>query len=145
MGEDITDFFARDRFAAMCGAHVLEAKGGCAVAEMRVGPQHMNGLRSVHGGAIFSLADLAFAAACNSHGMAAVGVDTNIKFIHAVTGGVLTARARELSVNRRLGSYEVLVEDESGRIVATFHGLAYRKEIALAEASRMADEAERSR
>ena len=142
---DISEFFLRDRFAGLAGAKVISAENGCAVAEMKVTAEHMNGLRTVQGGAIFTLADLAFAAACNSHGNVAVAVDADIKFIHAVTGGTLTAKARELSVNRRLGSYEVLVEDDTGRIVATFHGLAYRKELPLEQAAEMGDTNEAQR
>ena len=60
--------FANDRFAARCGIELLAVSPGQARARMSLRPDHLNGLGSVQGGAIFTLADFAFAAASNSHG-----------------------------------------------------------------------------
>jgi acyl-CoA thioesterase len=87
----------------------------------------LNGLGTVHGGAIFTLADFAFAAACNSHGTVAVALNVSITFMKAATTGTLWADAREVSKNFKVGSYAVEVKDDQGELVAQFQGLAYRK------------------
>jgi len=87
----------------------------------------LNGYGTVQGGAIFTLADFAFAAASNSHGTVAVAINVNITFMKAVVTGTLWADAREVSKNFKLGSYTVEVKDAEGDLVALFQGLAYRK------------------
>ncbi|MGO9000648.1 MAG: PaaI family thioesterase, partial [Limisphaerales bacterium] len=71
----IKEFFKGDQFAARNNIELLEAGNGCAKAKMTLHPHHWNGLGTVHGGAIFTLADFAFAAACNSHGTVAVALN----------------------------------------------------------------------
>ena len=83
-----TEFFARDRFARHSGIELLEVSEGFARAKMPLGPFHHNGIGTVHGGALFTLADLAFAAASNSHGTVAVAV-ASVRA--AVTGAVAPA------------------------------------------------------
>lgn len=116
-----------DRFAAENGITLVEVRPGAAVARLEVGARHLNGVGIVQGGAIFTLADLAFAAAANSHGEIAVAIDVSISFIRAVSGGTLTADAREEAVNPRLSTCVVRVTDEAGALVALFKGTAYRK------------------
>ena len=123
----LVDFFKQDLFAAHSGIDLLDVSPGRAVARMRVGAQHKNGLGGVHGGAIFTLADFAFAVAANSHGTVAVAVNVSINFMKGVTDGVLVAEAREVSVNPRLGTYLVEIRNEVHDLVAVFQGLAYRK------------------
>jgi acyl-CoA thioesterase len=94
---------------------------------MTVGNEHFNGVGIVHGAAIFSLADFAFAAASNSHGVVAVAINANISFVKAATSGTLTAEAREQSINPKLATYLVDVTDDEGDRVATFQGMVYRK------------------
>jgi acyl-CoA thioesterase len=94
---------------------------------MTLHPHHWNGMQTVHGGAIFTLADFAFAAAANSYGTVAVAIDANITFMKAAVSGTLWAEAREVSKNFKLGSYAVAVKDDQGELVAQFQGLAYRK------------------
>lgn len=94
---------------------------------MQLRDHHLNSLGTVHGGAIFALADFAFAAASNSHGTVAVALNATISFVKAASTGVLTAEAAEISVSRKIGTYTVNVTDESGQIVAVFQGMAYRK------------------
>lgn len=125
----IKEFFTdRDLFARHCGIELVEVGKGTAKTRMRIKEHHLNGVRSVQGGAIFTLADLAFAAACNSHGMIAVAINVSITFIKAATvDATLTAEAKEVSVNPKLGTYSIQVTNDAGEIVATFQGLAYRK------------------
>jgi acyl-CoA thioesterase len=83
---------------------------------------------SAHGAAIFALADAAFAAACNAHGQTAVALEMNISFLGAVVPGTrLIAEAKEEALSARIGLYHLHVMDESGRIVASSHATAYRK------------------
>jgi len=82
---------------------------------------------SVHGGAIFALADLVFAAASNSHGTVAVAINANISFLKASAGGTLFADAREISKNPKLGTYTIDVTNEDGDVIAVFQGMVYRK------------------
>jgi acyl-CoA thioesterase len=123
----ITEFFNGDRFAARNDIELIEAGRGCARARLTLHPHHWNTLGTVHGGAIFTLADFAFAAACNSHGTAAVALNVSITFMKAARAGSLWAEARELAINAKVGTYAVEVRDEEGDLVAEFQGLAYRK------------------
>ncbi len=125
--KDIKQYFAGDQFAARSNIELLEAANGCAKAKMTLQPHHWNGHGSTHGGAIFTLADFAFAAASNSHGTVAVAIDANITFMKATATGTLYAEAREQARNAKLGSYSVEVRDEQGELIAQFQGLAYRK------------------
>ncbi|HNW94190.1 MAG TPA: hotdog fold thioesterase, partial [bacterium] len=75
MKEYLRTMLDHDSFARHCGFVVNSAGAGTAAVTVVLGPQHMNGMNSAHGGLIFSLADFAFAAACNSHQMMAVGID----------------------------------------------------------------------
>jgi len=130
---DIKEYFAGDKFAAHCGIELLEAANGCARARMELQPRHWNGLGTAHGGAIFTLADFAFAAASNSHGTVAVAIDANITFMKAISSGTLYAVAREVARNFKLGSYAVEIRDDQGELIAQFQGLAYRKKEPLGE------------
>jgi acyl-CoA thioesterase len=118
-------FFRRDRFAAMAGVRLLEVRPGHAVARLRVTADHLNGVDVVQGGAVFTLADLAFAAACNGAGPVALAINVSISFLRAVERGTLTAVAREVNRSARLSTVEVEVRDGKGQVVALFHGTAY--------------------
>jgi len=109
------------------GVELVEVGLGRAVAKMPIKPIHLNGMGSVQGGALFTLADLAFAAAANSHGQAAVGINCSINYMKAVSTGTLTAEAKEDALNPKLGSYTVRIMNDEGDLVAIFQGLAYRK------------------
>lgn len=130
---EINEFFDRDRFAKHCGIELLEITPGGAKTKMDVRELHLNGLRTVHGGAIFTLADFTFAAACNSHGTVAVALNVNISFVKATGSGTLYAEAREVSVSPKIGTYEIRVTNGSGDLIATFQGLAYRKKEKLSD------------
>ncbi|HEX2972417.1 MAG TPA: GNAT family N-acetyltransferase [Tepidisphaeraceae bacterium] len=117
----------RDAFAKLVGLEVVQVSEGRAIVRMKLGPQHLNGIGIVQGGAIFTLADYAFAAACNSHGFASVGINVNISYLKAAKAGVLTAEAQEAAPHRKLGTCTVRVTDEQGDLVALFQGLSYKK------------------
>ncbi len=118
----------KDRFAGLANVELLTVAPGCATAKMVLHPHHQNGLGTVQGGAIFTLADFCFAAACNSHGTVAVALNVSITFMKAaMITGTLWAEAREVSKNFKVGAYAVEVKDDQGDLVAQFQGLAYRK------------------
>lgn len=122
-----------DRFAQRVDIELISMGGGVATCRMKIQPWHLNGLGTVQGGAIFTLADYTFAAAANSHGTVAVALNANITFIKAATKGTLTAEARELSKNFKVGTYLIEVRDDAGELIAHFEGLAYRKKDSHAE------------
>lgn len=132
--QKIRDFFSNnDHFARHCGIELLEATPGAAKAKMVIQPFHLNGAGTVHGGAIFSLADFTFAVAANNHGQLSLAINTSTTFIKAARKGILYAEANELSINRRLGNYQVRISDENKNLIATFQGTAYRKDERLFE------------
>jgi len=126
--EEVKRFFsAEDLFARHNGMELLEVKPGWAKVCMRIEPYHFNGARTVHGGAIFTLADFAFAVASNSHGSLAMGINVSISYVKAVTGGTLHAEAVEQTRNPKLASYTVRITDDDSAVVAIFQGMVYRK------------------
>lgn len=129
--EDLIRFFKKDKFAVHSGIELLEATPGYAKARMKIEENHFNALRAVQGGAIFTLADLAFAAASNAYGIAAVGINSNISFVKAATKGTLTAEAKETSINPKIATYTVNITDDAGDLVAIFQGMVYRKKFTL--------------
>ncbi|MDP2217912.1 MAG: PaaI family thioesterase [Methanolobus sp.] len=120
-------YFEQENFATISGMHLKEVSSGYAKAEMRIEKRHLNVLGSVHGGTIFTLADMAFAAASNSHGTAAVAINADISFVKAVGEGYLFAEAKETSINPKIATYTVDVTNENGDTIAIFTGMAYRK------------------
>ena len=127
----IKEFFKRDQFAELCGIELVDVSPGSAKAEMMVKKEHLNGVNTVHGGAIFTLADFAFAAAANSHGQVTVAINVSITYMKALTKGKITAEAREISRNPKLSTYTIDVFNEDGEIAAVFQGLAYQKKESL--------------
>ncbi len=129
--EKIRNFFKKDRFAAHNDITLIELRPGYAKAEFTISNKHLNGVDITHGGAIFTLADLAFAVASNSHGTVAVGVSATISYLKATNQGTLTAEAKEVSINPKLATYQVDVRDENNELVAIFQGTVYRKKTNL--------------
>jgi len=128
---DIFDFFRRDRYAALSGIELLEAEKGYACARMEVRECHLNASNAVQGGAIFTLADLTFAAAVNAYGNLAVSLQTSIYYHKGVESGTLYARARAIKTGRHVATFEVIVTNEQDELIATFVASAYRKDIKL--------------
>ena len=128
------EYLQGDRFAKHCGIELVSVAPGRAVTRMTTEPRHLNGVGIVHGGAIFTLADYAFAAASNSHGTVALGINVSITYLKSAAAGVLTAEAREVALNPKLASYAVNVTDAAGALIAVFQGLVYRKSQPIAAA-----------
>ena len=126
--EQIKEFFKNDKLAAYLGIELLDVSLGFAVSKMEIKEEHLNGINTVHGGAIFTLADFTFAVAANTHGTVTVAINGNMSFMKAAfKGGILTATATEVSINPKLGTYTVNVTDDNGDLIAIFQGMAYRK------------------
>ena len=124
----IKEYFSReDLFARHAGIELLDVGPGWAKTRMKIEPFHFNGAGTVHGGAIFTLADFAFAVASNSHGTIAMGINTSVSFVKAAIAGTLYADAQEQSRNPKLASYTVRITDDAGDVVAIFQGMVYRK------------------
>ena len=126
-------FIDQDAFARHLGIELLEYGVGRATAQLTVGPQHLNSAGTVHGGAIFSLADVAFSAAANSHGMLALSIDASISYFQALQGGTLTAEAHEVARNRKLATYLIDVKDGTGALIAHLRGTVYRKSTGIGD------------
>ena len=116
-----------DNYSHHLGMELVEHGEGKATARMVIREHHLNGMKRVHGGAVMSLADYAFAAACLSRGRAGVGVNVNVAFIKGARRGILFAHAEEISCGQRLANYRVRVVTEEGQLIAEMQGLAYRK------------------
>jgi len=127
MTEKLKDFFKNDRYAALTGVEIVEAGKGHCMAKLQIEDKHLNAANVVQGGAIFTLADLAFAVASNSHGQLALAINVNISFLRGKSAGTLFAKATELTDPKRIGAYDVLVTDENAEVIARFNGLVYRK------------------
>lgn len=129
---EIIDFLNQnDRFAAEAGVRLVEVRQGYARAEMTVTERHVNGANVCQGGALFTLADLAFAAAVNSGGMMTVGTSNSISFLRsAVIGDLLTAEARQED-HHKMPFCEIRVTNQEGLLICVMTGSAYRRQVPL--------------
>jgi acyl-CoA thioesterase len=126
----------RDRLISQFQMHILELKAGYAVVRMKVTEEHLNAAGSCHGGVIFSLADVSFALACNSHGTLALALDMSISFLRSVLpGSEITACCSERYRGKRTGSYTIEVTDNSHNLVALLKATAFRKDTPLSHIS----------
>ena len=129
VSEEVRERVASDPYCEHLGIEVTDLAPGQAQTELTVTDELVNFHGTPHGGALYSLADAAFAAASNSHGRTAVALETNISYLEAVdVGETLTATAEETHAAGRTAEYEVVVTDEGGGRVATFRGRVYRPE-----------------
>lgn len=119
--------WARDRAAQALGMAIAEVKPGYARLTMRVRGDMVNGHNICHGGMIFSLADTAFAYACNSYNKNTVASACHIDFLApAHEGEMLEAESIEQSQSGRTGVYDITVRNPSGKAIALFRGKSYR-------------------
>ncbi len=124
----LKDFFLHDEFARQNGIEIVEIAEGYARTQVRIEPRHLNAGGYVQGGVLFTLADLAFAAATNSHGTLTVTSTANITFVRGATGGIITAQAQELVNHHHLPFCEVRIIDDKSNLLAIFTASGYRKE-----------------
>ncbi len=116
-----------DRFANGIGAYITEIREGYARAEMDVEERHLNGGGVCQGGAIYTLADLSFAAVANSRGALTLGISNTITFLHSANlGDHLIAECEETLDHHKLPYCDIKVKNQQGNLVAVMTGLAYR-------------------
>jgi acyl-CoA thioesterase len=132
--ELVEQIIKNDRFCfETIGMELVEITPGAAKVKLKITPAHLNGLGRVQGGAIFSLADVALAAAANSHGYVAVSINASISYFKAASQGMtLLAEAKAESVNPKLGTYTVRVTDQDGQLIALMQSTVYRKKETVA-------------
>lgn len=119
--------YARDGFSRWLGIELIAVGEGTATLRMAVRPEMLNGFAVAHGGITYSLADSAFAFACNSFGRLSVSIETSITHTQAVRAGdVLIAEARLITHSNKIGTYQATVTNQSGDIVAVFKGICYK-------------------
>ena len=123
----VQSMFRGDLASQNLGLEILDVAPGRVRISMTVRPEMVNGHGLCHGGIIFTLADSAFAFACNSHGEPMVAAGASIEFLAPTPAGeLLTALATEVSRSARHGIYDVRVTKSSGEAVALFRGRSAR-------------------
>jgi len=116
-----------DFFSQWMGVEVLEVKEGYSRIRMAIRNEMVNGFGIVHGGLPFSLADSAFAFACNNRNNLSVALDVTITFTKAVNvGDILTAEAKEIHNGRSTGVYLVSITNQKNEQIALFKGTCFR-------------------
>lgn len=126
--EEVDHFFRHDTFAyQQADCRITEAWKGHGVAEMAINPEkHLNAEGYVMGGALFTLADYAFAAASMCGSASSVSLTSTIEFIRGVKGGTLTATCDVDRASRKCGFYTINVTDDQGELVAKVVTTGYR-------------------
>lgn len=125
---DCKEFFKRDIFASEAGIILEEVIPGSAKASLTVEKRHLNAGGVAQGGAIFTLSDLAMAAAVNSHGILAFSIQSDIRFLEpAREGDTLTATAVEKLLKKSIAHYSVSVTNQNDVVIALMDGICYRK------------------
>ena len=127
------DLVKQDKFAAFLGIRIEEYAAGYARVSLKTDERFLNGIGRIQGGATYTLADFAFALAVNGaademEGIAcAVSMSTSATFLRAGEIGIMYAEAKEVSKNKTIGHYDVIVTDEAGAVILVFNGVAYFK------------------
>lgn len=125
--DEILNKLKNDRFAEYLGFEIIDFTAGGATIQVQVQDHMLNAHATVHGGLLYTLADYAFALACNSYGKTAVGLATTTNFMKsAVAGDTVTAKAIELRKNNRTGFYRIEIETKD-EVIASVEAIAYRK------------------
>lgn len=122
----VRELFAADRYAAKLGMRLVSADPARIVVDMPLTPEHENFYDVTHGGAMFSLADCAFALASNAAGDRAVAIDTHLVLTAATRrSDVLTAVTEEATRGRTLGTYRISITRGDGRVCGLFTGTVH--------------------
>src|SRR5688572_21572779 len=128
LAQDVVNRMMReDLFSQWLGIAILEIREGYSRIKMTLRQEMLNGFNVVHGGIAFSLADSAFAFACNNRNNLSMALDTNITFTKQMQpGDVLTAEAKEMHNGRSTGLYLITVTNQHNEQVALFKGTCFR-------------------
>ena len=123
----VSKMMENDSFSQWMGIEVLEVKEGYSKVQMTIRKEMVNGFGIVHGGLAFSLADSAFAFACNNRNNISVALDVTITFTKAVNvGDVLAAEAKEIHNGKSTGVYLITITNQKNEQVAFFKGTCFR-------------------
>ena len=123
----VAHMMKNDLFSQWLGISLIEIKEGYSKISMTVREEMINGFGIVHGGIAFSLADSAFAFACNNRNNLSVALETTINFLKPVApGDVLTAEASEIHNGKSTGLYLIKVVNQQNVQVALFKGTCFR-------------------
>ena len=115
-------------YAKLFNIKIIELNQGHSIAEMKVLKKYENIFSITHGGAIFSLVDVAFSSAANSYGTVAVALDININYIRpSTTGDILRAEVKEVSRGNTVATYNIVVKNSSDKTVASSQAVAFLK------------------
>lgn len=130
LAERVVDaMMKRDAFSRWLGIDVLEVAPQRSTCRLTVREEMVNGFGVTHGGIAFSLADSAFAFACNSHGKVTVSIENSITYPAPIAvGDVLTAIAKEDAASGRLSYYSAEVRNQRNEVVGLFRGTAFKTE-----------------
>lgn len=119
--------YKNDRFATNAGCKIVEASGDKVVCEMPLCDNLLNAHGQVMGGAIFTLADFAFAVASNYSGVPSVAIECNIRYYSNSKGTKLIATCRKDKEGHTLGHYTVEITDDFGKKIAGYTAIAFHK------------------
>ncbi|HAF26744.1 MAG TPA: phenylacetic acid degradation protein [Lachnospiraceae bacterium] len=124
--EEAREHFKNDRFASLAGASIDEMTDNTAVCSMTLSDVHKNAYGGVMGGAIFTLADLAFAVVANQIHSLSVASQVSINYLSAPKGSKLIAKAKSIKEGRTTTVITVEVYDDNDRYIALFTGTAFK-------------------
>ena len=123
----VTHMLQYDLFSQWLGISIIEIKEGYSKIKMTVRAEMINGFGIVHGGIAFSLADSAFAFACNNRNVLSVALDTSINFLKPVhVNDELIAEATELHNGKSTGLYHITITNQNKHVVAVFKVTCFR-------------------
>ena len=125
--EVVAHMLEQDLFSQWLGITIIEVNEGYSKIKMKVRTEMMNGLGIVHGGVAFSLADSAFAFACNNRNKLSVALELSINFLKPVhVNDELTAEAKEKKKKKNTGLYYISITNQKEHVVAVFKGTCFR-------------------
>lgn len=125
----VKEYVEREPYVKLLGIKLIKLGEGYSEVEMKASGDFENIFSITHGGAIFSLADVAFGSAANSYGRVAVAINININYLRpARTGDTLRAVAKEISRGKNVATYEIVVSNDKGKSIATSQATAFLKD-----------------
>jgi acyl-CoA thioesterase len=126
MLEKIKEHVEKEPYVKLFNIKLLELKPGYSVARMQVSQDHKNLHSATHGGAIFSLLDVAFGSAANSYGIITVALNVEVNYIRPSSpGDVLTATATEISRGKNVGTYNITIKNQKDKIIASSQAIGF--------------------
>lgn len=123
----VNKMMEHDAFSQWLGIRVIEVREGYSKIQMTLREEMLNGFGVIHGGIAFSLADSAFAFACNNRNNLSMALDVSITFTKAgQPGDIFTAEAKEVHNGRSTGLYLISITNQNSQPVAVFKGTCFR-------------------